>query len=164
MDTTRLLTHDDVADLLSVSAQQLSEMVEAGTIPHVVLPSGDLRFFRARIEEWLAARASSARPERQLRLTFGAGNHRSSRAALSATEPRAGTRQHEILRLVRAACSIGLTRPEIETALGLCSGSVCGAVNALLRRGLVVETGADRLSPRGCRAAVLVATAPEAAP
>ena len=48
-----LLTTTDAAALLKVSGETVRRWVEAGRIRHVRLPSGQLRFHRADIEDIL---------------------------------------------------------------------------------------------------------------
>jgi len=48
-----LLIADDVARKLGVSSRQVNRLVRDGTIPHVRLPSGEIRFRSVDIEKWL---------------------------------------------------------------------------------------------------------------
>lgn len=54
--STPLLTEIDVADLLKIPTRHVRRYVREGTIPHVVLPNGDVRFLISELERWIAQR------------------------------------------------------------------------------------------------------------
>lgn len=52
----KLLTVQDVADLLGLKRGTIEKWVQAGTIPHIRLSHCCVRFRKEAIEEWLAAK------------------------------------------------------------------------------------------------------------
>lgn len=54
MLTQPLLTEFDVRELLHLSPRRLNELIEAGEIPHIKLPTGDVRFDHHDLADWTA--------------------------------------------------------------------------------------------------------------
>ena len=51
-----LVSHFGAASLLAIRRTHLREMVRAGTVPHVVMPCGEIRFRPASLEAWTQER------------------------------------------------------------------------------------------------------------
>ena len=81
-----------------------------------------------------------------------------SKAAATAAEPRAQTKQAQVLALIREAGSAGLTDWELECATRLTHQSVSAARNVLMNRGLVYDSGKRRRTKTGNRAIAWRAT------
>ncbi len=80
-----------------------------------------------------------------------------SRQAARRAEPRAGTRQADVLALVRARGRLGATRDEVSEALGVPVHALCAAVRHLLDCGDLVETALSRPTRLRRAGAVLIA-------
>lgn len=53
MVTKQLLTDSDVADLLKLTSARVLRLAKQDKIPHVVLPTGEVRFIDEDITEWI---------------------------------------------------------------------------------------------------------------
>lgn len=69
----------------------------------------------------------------------------------------AARQRTEVLAVIVAAGAFGATDAEIQTSLGCCPHSVSPRRGELRERGLIVDSGRRRLTPRGRPAAVWVA-------
>lgn len=58
--TERLLTARQVADMLGVAPATVLRWTRQGALPAVRLPSGQIRYRAAELEEWLACRSVPA--------------------------------------------------------------------------------------------------------
>lgn len=86
------------------------------------------------------------------------GTHTSKSAAKHLEQTgAAGTQLSRVLEAVRASGARGMTREEIHIETGISVASVCGRVNTLLGKGLLIETGETRKSSAGVYQAVVVA-------
>lgn len=79
-----------------------------------------------------------------------------SREALKTAAPRQGTRQAQILEVVRQRGRRGATRDELAVETGVPLQSLCGLVRQLLDRGSLLETAETRPTRTGKPAAILV--------
>lgn len=86
--------------------------------------------------------------------------HATQQAGADAAWPRAGTQERRILEVLREDGP--LTRREIAGLTHIEINAVCGRVDALLRRGLVRETGGTRVSSLGVKGKLVdIAKAPD---
>ncbi len=69
----------------------------------------------------------------------------------------APTQQARVEAFVRSRRWHGATNSEVQIALGMLMQSVCPCTNALVRRGLLVDSGRRRKTPSGRPAAVWIA-------
>lgn len=53
MNCTPLLDADDAARLLAVTIRRVKALVRRGEIPHVTLPTGEVRFEPGELSRWL---------------------------------------------------------------------------------------------------------------
>ena len=71
----RLLTSENVAELLLVSKATLSRMCRSGDIPHIVLRAGKrkrvIRFRESDMERWLMSRTCTGSPSRAVKRKSG---------------------------------------------------------------------------------------------
>jgi len=61
--TTQLLTSDDVANLLVITARQATRMMNAGTLPTVRVTKSELRVPLEALHQWIAARITPSTSE-----------------------------------------------------------------------------------------------------
>lgn len=55
MDGPQILNDDDVAGIVRLTARQVRKLARQGDLPHIVLPTGDVRFIRDDINKWIEA-------------------------------------------------------------------------------------------------------------
>lgn len=79
-----------------------------------------------------------------------------SRRAAIDNYPRSGTQRHRVYQAIVAAGEDGYTREELSVTLRLPLNSVLPRVAELKAAGLVIESGRQRTTSTGSRAAVLV--------
>ena len=60
MIVKQLLTDFDVADLLKVTSVRVLRLAKQGKIPHVVLPTGDIRFIERDVMDWIESQRKPA--------------------------------------------------------------------------------------------------------
>lgn len=96
-------------------------------------------------------------PRRSCRPTSHHRTAPTSRDALRAAAPRAGTRAARVLGHLTAAGNRGATRDEIADALGVPIQSLCSVVRALLDAGHALEIDRTRPTRLGRPAAVIIA-------
>jgi len=53
---TQLLDTADVTRMLGLTVRQVNALVRTGQIPHVLLPTGDVRFAPADLIDWVESR------------------------------------------------------------------------------------------------------------
>lgn len=88
---------------------------------------------------------------------YGATTQKTRSAAAKSARRKSPARQTLLLEFYRETGSRGATREEASISTGMLIQSVCGPTLALLRSGLLVETGQTRLTRNGSKAAVIVA-------
>ena len=71
-----------------------------------------------------------------------------------------GARRKAVLDYVRSRGTVGATRDEIAVALDYLTASTTSLVCGLIKSGMLVETGASRLTRAKVKAAVLVVVTP----
>lgn len=86
------------------------------------------------------------------------GQRETSRKAALNAYPRTGTQRARVLALLRVKGTAGMTRWEIEHAMGLSGNSIHPRVLELIAGGFAAETDRTRKTPSGNDAAVVVAT------
>lgn len=80
-----------------------------------------------------------------------------SRAAVTATLPKSGSKMRLIYTLIYERGEHGLTDDEIEVLTGMTHQSASAARNNLMQRGLVTDSGQRRKNRRGLNAIVWIA-------
>ena len=51
-----LLNQSDVASMFEIASRDVIQLVEAGELPHVEFPSGEIRFIESEVWQWARSR------------------------------------------------------------------------------------------------------------